>query len=70
VGIVLTENDHLMAYYSETLSDIVCKYPTYDKEMHSIVKDYCQWRYFILRKETVLHIDHKPLQFMKTQEKL
>jgi hypothetical protein len=31
VGIVLTQHDHPMAYHSETLSDIVCKYPTYDK---------------------------------------
>jgi hypothetical protein len=30
VGFVLTQNDHPMAYH-ETLSDIVCKYPTYDK---------------------------------------
>jgi hypothetical protein len=33
VGVVLTAYDHLVAYHSETLSDIVCKYPTYDKEM-------------------------------------
>jgi hypothetical protein len=33
VGTVLTQHDHPMAYHSETLSDIVCKYPTYDKEM-------------------------------------
>jgi hypothetical protein len=33
VGIVLTAYDHPVAYHSETLSDIVCKYPNYDKEM-------------------------------------
>jgi hypothetical protein len=38
VGIVLTLHGHLMAYHSETLSNIVRKYPTYDKEMHSIVQ--------------------------------
>jgi hypothetical protein len=38
VGIILTQHDHPVAYHSETLSDIVCKYPTYDKEMYSIVK--------------------------------
>jgi hypothetical protein len=40
VGIVLTLNDHPMAYYRETLSYVVCKYPTYEKEMYSIVKSY------------------------------
>ena len=36
VGVILTQHDHPMAYHSETLSDVVCKYckyPTYDKEM-------------------------------------
>ena len=37
-GIVLTQHIHPMAYHSETLSDVVHKYPTYDKEMYSIVQ--------------------------------
>jgi hypothetical protein len=31
VGTVLTQHRHPMAYHSETLSDVMCKYPTYDK---------------------------------------
>ena len=31
VGAVFTEHGHLVAYHSETLSDVVRKYPTYDK---------------------------------------
>jgi hypothetical protein len=61
VGTVLTQHGHPMAYHSETLSDVVRKYPTYDKEMYSIVQAYRQWRHYILGKETVIHIDHKPL---------
>jgi hypothetical protein len=38
VGVVLTQNGHLVEYHSETLSDTVRKYPTYDKEMYSIVQ--------------------------------
>ena len=38
--------------------------------MYSIVQVCCQWKHYILEKETVIHIDHKPLQFMKTQGKL
>ena len=33
VGIVLTQYDHPVAYHSETLSDAIHKYPTYNKEM-------------------------------------
>lgn len=59
-----------MAYHSETLSDAVRKYPTYDKEMYFIVQAYQQWKHYILGKETVIHIDHKPLQFMQMHGKL
>jgi hypothetical protein len=59
-----------MAYHSETLSNVVCKYPTYDKEMYSIVKAFHEWRHYILGKETIIHNDHKPLHFMQTQGKL
>jgi hypothetical protein len=31
MGVVLTQHRHLVAYHSETLSDTVHKYPTYDK---------------------------------------
>jgi hypothetical protein len=34
VGAVLTQHNHPMAYHNETLSDVVRKYPTYDKEMY------------------------------------
>jgi hypothetical protein len=70
VGIILTQHGHPVAYHSETLSDVVRKYPTYDKEMYSIVQACHQWRHYILGKETIIHTDHKPLQFMQTQGKL
>jgi hypothetical protein len=31
VGAVLTQHNHPMAYHIETLSDVIRKYPTYDK---------------------------------------
>ena len=40
VGAVLTQHDHLVAYHSETLSDVIHNYPNYDKEMYSIVQAY------------------------------
>ena len=38
IGAVLTQHGHQVAYHSETLLDTVQKYPTYDKEMYSIVQ--------------------------------
>ena len=38
IEVVLTQHGHPVAYHSEELLDIVQKYPTYDKEMYSIVQ--------------------------------
>jgi hypothetical protein len=61
VGIVVTHHGHPVAYHSETLLNIICKYPTYDKDMYSIMKACHQWRHYILGKVTVIHTDHKTL---------
>ena len=61
VGAVLTQHGHPVAYHSETLSDTVRKYPTYDKEMYSIVQACRQWKHYILGKEMVILTDHRPL---------
>ena len=61
LGIVLTQNGHPVAYHGDKLSNAVCKYPTYDKEMYSIIQAYHQWKHYILGKEIVIHTDHKPL---------
>ena len=64
IGVVLTQHGHPVAYHSETLLDIVRKYPTYDKEMYSIVRAYRQWKHYILGKEMVIHTDQRPLKFI------
>ena len=48
IGEVLNQQGNPVAYHSETLSDIVRKYPTYEKEMYSIVQACQQWKHYIL----------------------
>jgi hypothetical protein len=38
VGVILTQHRHLMAYHSETLSDTIHKYPSYDQEMSPLCR--------------------------------
>ena len=38
--------------------------------MYSIVQACRQWKNYILRNETIIHTDHRPLQFIQTQGKL
>ena len=40
IGTVLTQHGHPVAYHSDMLLDAVCKNPTYDKEMYSILQAY------------------------------
>jgi hypothetical protein len=42
LGIVLTQHGHPAVYHSKTLSDTICKYPSYDKQVYSILQAYCQ----------------------------
>ena len=37
IGAVLNQQGHPVAYHGDTFSDTFCRYPTYDKEMYSIV---------------------------------
>ena len=46
IGSVLTQQGHPVAY------------PTYDKEMYSIVHACRQWKHYILGKETIIHTYH------------
>jgi hypothetical protein len=68
IDVVLTQYDHLAAYHNETLFDVVCRYPTYDKEMYSIVQACRKWKHYIMGKENIICTDQRPLQFMQTQE--
>jgi len=45
IGVVLTQHGYPLAYHGETLSDTVQKYPTYDKEMYSIMQACHQWKH-------------------------
>ena len=64
IGVVLTQQGHPVAYHNETLSDTVRMYPTYDKEMYSIVQAFQQWKHYILGKEKVIHTNHRPIQLI------
>ena len=70
IGAVLAQHGRPVAYHSETLSDTFWEYPTYKKEMYSIVEAFLQWKHYIMGKETIIHTYHQPLQFIETQGKL
>ncbi|GKB53307.1 RNA-directed DNA polymerase [Tanacetum coccineum] len=72
VGIcgVLSQNQRPIAFFSEKLNDVRCKYSTYDKEFYAIVCSFDTWRHYLLSNEFILFSDHKALKFINGQHKL
>ncbi|XP_057820856.2 uncharacterized mitochondrial protein AtMg00860-like [Cryptomeria japonica] len=66
LGAVLKQNGHPVAYHLEKISSAKRNYSTYDKELYALVKAIKYWRHYLLGKETVVHTDHLPLQFLQS----
>ena len=70
MGVVLIQHGKLISYPSETFNYVVVNYPTYDKELYALVQSVKKWKHCLMGKETVIHIDHQPLQYLHSQTKL
>ena len=45
-------------------------YPTYDKELYALVQSVKKWKHYLIGKETIIHTDHQPLQYLQSRTKL
>jgi hypothetical protein len=70
VGAVLSQDNRLVAYFSENLNDPKEKYSTYDKDFYAVIRALKKWRHYLIPKEFVLYSDNQALQFITRQEKL
>ena len=67
---VLMQDRRLITFFSEKLSGTSLKYPTYDKELYSLVHALETWQHYLWPREFVIHIDHESLKHLKGQDKL
>jgi hypothetical protein len=67
---VLMQYHKPIYYHSETFSQVVVNCPTYDKELYALVQSVKKWKHYLLGKETIIHTDHQPLQYLQAQTKL
>jgi len=49
-------------YHYETFTHAMINYPTYDKELYSLVQSVKKWKRYLMGKETIIHIDHQSLK--------
>jgi hypothetical protein len=70
MGAVLLQHGKPICFHSETFNSVVINYPTYDKELYALVQSVKKWKHYLLGKETIVHIDHQPLQYLQSQTKL
>jgi hypothetical protein len=70
MGAILVQHGEPICFHSETFNGVVINYPTYDKELSALVKSVKTWKHYLLGKETIIHTDHKPLQYLQSQTKI
>jgi hypothetical protein len=70
MGAVLLHHGKPICFHSETFNGVVINYPTYDKELYALVQSVKKWKHYLLGKETIVHTDHQPLQYLQSQTKL
>jgi hypothetical protein len=61
IGVVLSQEDRLIAYFSEKMNEAKVKYSTYNKEFFSIIQALKKWRHYLIPKEFVLYSDNHTL---------
>jgi hypothetical protein len=70
MGAVLMQYRKPSCYHFKTFNQVVVNYRTCDKEVYALVQSVNKWNHYLLGKETIIHIDHRPLQYLQAQIKL
>jgi hypothetical protein len=70
IGVVLSQDDRPITYFSEELNEVKVKYSTYDKEFYVVIQALKKWRHYLVPKKFVLYSDNHALQFVTQQERL
>jgi hypothetical protein len=54
----LIQGYKMVCYHSKMFDGGVMNYPTYDKELYSLVHVVNKWKHYIMGKEIIIHTNH------------
>ncbi|XP_065866494.1 uncharacterized protein [Euphorbia lathyris] len=70
LGIVLMQNDKVIAYASRQLRPHELNYPTHDLELAAVVFALKIWRHYLYGEKCRIFTDHKSLKYIMSQKEL
>jgi hypothetical protein len=70
IGVVLSQDNRSITYFSEKLNDARKNYSTYDKDFYAIIQALKKWRHYLVPDDFFLYSDNHALQLITRQEKL
>ncbi len=70
MGEVLLQHGKPISFHSEIFNGAITNCPTYEKELYALVQCVKKWKHYLIGKDTIIHIDHQPLQYLQSQSKL
>jgi hypothetical protein len=68
IGVILSQDNRHVSYFSEKMNDTKRNYSTYDKDFYAIIQSLNKWRHYLVPKEFFLYSDNQALQFITRQE--
>jgi hypothetical protein len=61
IDTILSQDDKIVAYFSEKMNDVKRKYSTYDKEFYPVIQALKKWRHYLMPKEFFLYTKNQDL---------
>ena len=70
IGVVLSQRNRPIAFFSEKLAEARLRYSTYDVEFYAVIQAIKHWRHYLSHREFVLYTDHDALKHLSSQDKV